>query len=199
MNRRIARTASLVNLAAVVCFALSMLLGFDFGSYFSSMFIAFSFVPMACAFAHFSGEKAKLAGLTAMGFSAVYAAIILLVYFAQLTTVRMDALTEQAAVLLDFQRFGLLFNYDLLGYGVMALSTFFAGLTIEAATLADRWLKGLLMAHGVFFVSCLLLPMLGVFKSDGEAWVGVAALTVWCLYFAPVDALSCLHFSRCRD
>ena len=129
MNRRIARTASLVNLTAVVCFALSMLLGFDFGSYFSSMFIAFSFVPMACAFAHFSGEKAKLAGLTAVGFSAVYAAVVLLIYFAQLTTVRMDALTEQAAVLLDFQRFGLLFNYDLLGYGLMALSTFFAGLT----------------------------------------------------------------------
>lgn len=198
MNRRIARTASLVNLTAVVCFALSMLLGFDFGSYFSSMFIAFSFVPMACAFAHFSGEKAKLAGLTAVAFSAVYAAVILLVYFAQLTTVRMDALTEQAAALLDFQRFGLLFNYDLLGYGLMALSTFFAGLTIEPATLADRWLKGLLMAHGVFFVSCLLLPMLGVFKSDGEAWVGVAALTFWCLYFAPVDALSFLHFSKCR-
>ncbi len=199
MNRRIAMAASLVNLTAVVCFALSMLLGFDFGSYFSSMFIAFSFVPMACAFAHFAGEKAKLAGLTAVGFSAVYAAIILLVYFAQLTTVRMDALTEQASALLDFQQFGLLFSYDLLGYGVMALSTFFAGLTIEAAAPADRWLKGLLLVHGVFFVSCLLLPMLGAFKPGGEVWIGVAALTIWCLYFAPVGALSCLHFSKCRD
>ena len=81
-----------------------MLLGFDNGSYFSSMFIAFSFVPMICGYAYFSEKNAKLAGYVSMAFAAIYTAIILLVYFAQLTTVRLNDLTQQAAVLLDFQQ-----------------------------------------------------------------------------------------------
>ena len=43
-------TASLVNAASVGLFALSMLTGSLFLSYLSSMFIAFSFVPMLGVF-----------------------------------------------------------------------------------------------------------------------------------------------------
>ena len=46
------------------------------------------------------------------------------------------------------------------------------------------------MIHGVFFVSCLIVLMLGVFKADGPKWVGVAVLEFWCLYFCPVGILS---------
>lgn len=60
MNRKIGVYGSAANLIAVVCFALSMLFGFDYGSYFSSMFIAFSFVPMMCAFAHFAPKGTEL-------------------------------------------------------------------------------------------------------------------------------------------
>lgn len=34
--------------------------------------------------------------------------------------------------IIDYQKIGLFFSYDLLGYGFMALSTFFAGLTMKA-------------------------------------------------------------------
>lgn len=197
MNRKIGMIGSAVNLAAVGGFALSMLWGFDAGSYFSSMFIAFSFVLMMCGFAHIAEGDVKLAGYVSVTFSAIYAAIILVVYFAQLTTVRLEELTQQAKTLLDFQQFGLMFNYDLLGYGIMALATFFAGLTIKPQKKADRWLKNLLLIHGVFFISCLIVPMLGLFKADGPAWVGVTALEFWCLYFCPISVLSLLHFARC--
>jgi hypothetical protein len=196
MNRKIGMFSSASNLLAVIGFAVSMLIGSDFGSYFSSMFIAFSFVPMMCAYAYFSKEKSKLAGVTAVGFAAMYAAIILLVYFAQLTTVRFGGLTEQAAVILDFKQFGLLFNYDLLGYALMALATFFAGLTLEAVSKADKWLKGLLLVHGIFFFSCLIVPMLGLFQADGEEGIGIALLEFWCVYFMPIGILSFLHFSK---
>lgn len=196
MNRKIASIASAVNVAAVIAFAICMPFAFNFGSYFSSMFIAFSFVPMMCAYAYFSKEETKLAGITAVGFSAIYAAFILLVYFAQLTTVRTVGLTQQAAAILDFQQFGLFFNYDLLGYALMALATFFAGLTVKVKSKADKWLKGLLLIHGVFFISCLVLPMFGIFTADGEAWVGVAVLEFWCAYFMPVGILSCRYFSK---
>lgn len=198
MNRKIGMYSSAVNLIAVICFAMSMLLGSNHGSYFSSMFIAFSFVPMMCAYAYFAEEKRKLAGYVSMIFAAMYATIILLVYFAQLTTVRLDDLTQQAALLLDFQRFGLLFNYDLLGYALMALSTFFAGLTVHSYTKADKWLKYLLLIHGVFFISCLIFPMLGLFREETPAWGGTAVLEFWCLYFCPVSILSFQRFSKCQ-
>lgn len=199
MNKRIGMYCSVVNFIAVICFAMSMLLGFDNGSYFSSMFIAFSFVPMICGYAYFSEKNAKLAGYVSVAFAAIYTAIILLVYFAQLTTVRLNDLTQQAAVLLDFQQCGLLFHYDLLGYAVMSLAAFFAGLTVKPQTKTDRWLKYLLMVHGVFFISCLIMPMLGIFKADSPAWIGVAVLEFWCFYFCPISILSFLHFSHCRE
>ena len=199
MNKKIGLYSSAVNIIAVICFALSMLFSFHFGSYFSSMFIAFSFVPMMCGYAYFCEEKAKLAGYVSVTFAAIYTAIILLVYFAQLTTVQLDDLTPQATAILDFQQCGLLFNYDLLGYAVMSLATFFAGLTVNPQTKIDRLLKYLLMVHGVFFISCLIVPMFGVFKADGPTWIGVAVLEFWCLYFCPIGILSLLHFSNCKE
>ena len=199
MNKKIVVYGSAVNFIAVVCFALSMLFGYDYASYFSSMFIAFSFVLMMCGYAYFAEKKVKLAGYVSVTFAVIYTTIILLVYFAQLTTVRLNDLTQQAAILLDFQQYGLLFNYDLLGYAVMSLATLFAGLTVLSQTKADRWLKYLLILHGVFFISCLIFPMLGLFKADSPAWIGVVVLEFWCIYFCPISILSYLHFSNCKE
>lgn len=199
MNKKIGVSSAVVNFIAVFCFALSMLFGYNYASYFSSMFIAFSFVPMMCGYAYFSEKGAKLAGYISVSFSVIYTAIILLVYFAQLTTVRQNELTQQAAILLDFQKCGLLFNYDLLGYAVMSLAAFFAGLTVTSQEKTDRWLKNLLMIHGVFFVSCLIAPMLGLFKADSPTWIGIAVLEFWCFYFCPIGILSYLHFSNCKE
>jgi len=175
-----------------------MLLGTNFGSYLVCMFIAFSFVPMMSAFCVYSKPERKVAGNTAMIFAGMYAVFILLVYYSQVTTVQIDTLTEQAAALLDFQNFGLMFSYDMLGYCLMAVSTFFAGLTIEVKTTSDKWLKWLLLVHGVFAISCFILPMAGLFtpNMEGAEWIGTAVLTFWCIYFIPVGILSFLHFKN---
>ena len=68
-----------------------------------------------------------------MVFSAVYCTIIMFVYFTQITTVANETLKEEAAKLIDFQKHGLIFNFDLLGYGMMALSTLFTGLSMKAS------------------------------------------------------------------
>lgn len=68
--------------------------------------------------------------LIPFNFGSYFICMILLVYFAQTTVVQQGNLNEQAMEILDFQRGGLIFNYDLLGYGIMALSTFFTGTTI---------------------------------------------------------------------
>lgn len=198
MNRKIGMLGALVNLVAVIAFAASMLMGSNLGSYYSSMFIAFSFVLMTCAYAYFSKDETKVAGITAVGFAAMYAVIISLVYFTQITTVQNDSLTQQAAKLLDYQQFGLFFNYDMLGYALMSLATLFVGLTVETKSTASKWLKGLLLVHGVFFVSCIIIPALGLFTTDmvGTEWIGIAILEFWCAYFIPVGILSLLYFSK---
>ena len=198
MNRKIGMVSSIVNLCAVISFGLCMLIGTNFGSYLVCMVIAFSFVPMMCAFGVYSRNEKKAAGYTAMVFAGMYAVFILQVYFAQVTTVRLDTLNGQAMQILDYQKFGLYFSYDLLGYGLMALATFFAGLTVEVRSKCDKWLKALLMIHGVFFVSCFIMPMLGLFTTDmqGGTWIGIAILEFWCVYFAPIGILSIIHFMR---
>ncbi|WP_394918629.1 hypothetical protein [uncultured Robinsoniella sp.] len=198
INKKIGMYSSAVNVVAVAGFALCMLLGKSYASYFICMFIAFSFVPMIAAYCFYSSEARKTAGFTAMLFAAAYMVIILVVYFAQLTAVADGGLNDQALGIIDFQSMGLFFSYDLLGYGLMALATFFAGLTMEATTKSDKWLKRLLLIHGIFFISCLLIPMSGVFQKDmpGGDFAGVAVLEFWCMYFIPVGVLSYLHFRR---
>jgi hypothetical protein len=198
MNGKIGVYASAINLCAIFMFAISMLLGSLFLSYLSSIFIAFSFVVMICTFAYSSEESSKVAGLCAVAFGTMYAICNSIVYFIQLTTVRNGNLTGQASSLLDFQQFGLMFNLDMLGYCLMALSTFFVGLTVAINSRADRWLKWLLIIHGVFAVSCFIMPMLGLFDAnmEGSGWIGTAVLEFWCVYFTPISILSILHFSK---
>lgn len=196
MNRRIGMAASVANAVFVVGFGAAMIVGVDFGSYFTSMFIALSFVVMMSAFCIYARADAKLAGFAAVTFAIMYATTNCIVYFTQITTVQAGGISEQAARLIDFKRFGLFFNLDMLGYALMALATFFAGLTIEIKSKSDKWLKLLLMIHGIFFVSCLALPLLGIFDPNmqGGDSVGTYILTFWCVYFVPIGVLSFIYF-----
>ena len=154
---------------------------------------------MAAGFHHESPEGQRVSSNIGMIFSAIYAVLIFLVYFAQTTTVRLENLNEQAANLLDYGQGGLLFNYDLLGYGMIALSTFFIGLSIKAESKPDKWLKYLMMIHGVFFISCFIMPMTGVFTNMGtgdNGSGGTIALLFWCAYFLPIGILSYRHFGK---
>ncbi len=197
MNRQIPRIGAAIVCAMVFLFAVCLIVDFSFGAYFVCMLLPLGYIMMAAGFQHEAEEDRKVAANVGLVFSAVYVTLILLVYFAQTTSVRLDGLGDGALRVLDFRRGGLLFNYDLLGYGMMALSTFFLGLSMRAENRSDLWLKRLLMLHGAFFVSCFVLPMTGLFRgmADGETSRGGAtALVIWCAYFLPVGLLAWRHF-----
>lgn len=197
MNRKIGMGSSVINGAMVAGFALAMAVGALFWSYLTSALIAFSFVGMACSFAALATPERRTAALCGMAFAAMYAAINLGVYFTQMTTVRLSSLTQQAAELLDFRHYGLAFSLDMLGYTLMSLATLFMGLSLAPRTRAERWLRGLLMVHGVFAVSCFLMPLLGVFQADlGMDWIGTVVLMFWCAYFLPIGVLSVGYFRK---
>ena len=199
MNKLISKTGAVIVSVTVFLFAVCMIVKFHFGSYLVCMFLPIGYIMMAAGFQHECCEERRVSANIGLVFSSIYAVLIFLVYFAQTTSVRLEDLNEQAARILDYQRGGLLFNYDLLGYGMMALSTFFIGLSIKADSSSDRWLKGLMMVHGIFFISCFILPMTGAFTgmAAGETGNGGAiALLLWCAFFFPIGVLAYKHFDK---
>lgn len=199
MNRSIPKIGAAIVTITVFLFAIFLITDFSFGSYFVCMFLPIGYIMTVSGFYNESREDRRVPAIIGLIFSAIYAVLIFLVYFAQTTSVRLDGLNEQAMKILDFKRCGLIFNYDLLGYGMMALSTFFIGMSVKADSKADKWLKCLMMIHGVFFISCFIMPMTGVFggKASGETDIGgTVALVIWCVYFLPIGVLSYRHFAK---
>ena len=199
LNKSIPKIGAAIVAISVFLFAVCMTVDYPFGSYLVCMFLPVGYIMMIAGFQQESSHERRVPANIGMIFSAIYAGLIFLVYFAQTTSVRQKDLTEQMIRLLDYQRGGLLFNYDLLGYGMMSLSTFFIGLSIEANSTVDKWLKYLLMVHGVFFIGCFIMPMTGVFTSmaSGESGKGgTIALLIWCVYFFPIGVLAYKHFTE---
>ena len=192
MNKMISKIGAAIVTVTVFLFAVCLAIDFTFGSYFVCMFLPMGYIMMAAGFHNECEQDRRAAATVGLAFSAIYAVLILLVYFAQTTTVRLESLTEQARSIIDFRRGGLIFNYDLLGYGMMALSTFFMGLSMKAESKPDKWLKALMMIHGIFFIGCFLMPMAGGETSKG----GVMALIAWCACFLPIGILSYIHFTK---
>jgi hypothetical protein len=198
MNRTIGKCAAWVNAAAVAGFAASMLIDSYFMSCLSSIFIALSYALLASAFAALAPADRQAAGRAAAVFAAMYAVLNASVYFIQLAAVEGRNLPDEIANLVDYRRFGMMFALDMLGYGLMAVSTFFAALSFRAGSRSDKWLKGLLLCHGGFAVPCLVMPMLGIFRADmpGGDLMGTLILEFWCALFLPIALLSARHFKK---
>lgn len=198
MNRNIGMISSATHLCSALGFVLCLIFGSSFGNYLFGILMALSFIPLICTFSIYSKSENRAASHIAMSFACIYAVLILLVYFANVTTVRLDSLNQQAFQIISTQEFGLFFNYDLLGYGMMSLSAFFAGLTIECCTKSSIWLKRLLLAHGLFFISSLVIPMLGLFSTDLQqsGTIGPMIQSFWCVCFSAIDLLSLIYFKK---
>ena len=198
MDHKIGMAGSFINALTVFLFAVFMLMHFTLGSFFICIILALSFCCMIGALASESREGTKAAGKIAMIFAAIYATLILIVYYTQCTTVANETLGGDAQRILDYRYLGLMFNLDILGYGIMALSTFFIGLTVNVRSKIDKALKVMLLLHGMFFPACLIMPMTGMFLGShgSTSSGGVIALEIWCAYFLPIGILAFLHFRR---
>lgn len=199
LNKMISKVGSAIVTVTVFLFAVFLIINFSMGSYFVCLILPIGFIMMTAGLHNECENDRKVAANTGLILASVYATFIMLVYYSQLTTVNNEQLNEQAAKLLEFNKYGLIFNYDLLGYGVMALSTFFTGLSMKPDNKTDKWLKALLMIHGIFYFSCTFMPMTGMFakmSSGGDGIGGRLALVAWCVFFLPIGILSFLHFKK---
>ena len=201
MNKKIGFIGAAINALTVLLFAVFMIFDFTVGSFFICILLALSYIIMIGGlFSGFSKEN-KAIGIIGITLGAIYATLIIIVYYTQCTTVLNESLSEEASHILDYRYLGLMFNLDILGYGIMALSTFFIGLALDAKNKIDKALKILLLVHGIFFLPCLIMPMTGMFvkTDDGSSIGGVIALEIWCLYFLPIGILSAIHFFKKED
>ena len=199
LNNTIAKIGSGIVTVTVFLFALFLIINYSMGSYFVCLILPLGFIMMTAGLHNECENDRKVAANIGLVLAAVYCTFIMLVYFTQLTTVNNEQLTEQAANLLEMGKCGLIFNFDLLGYGVMALSTFFTGLAMKSRNKVDKWLRALMMIHGLFYFSCTFMPMTGMFSkmsSGGNGLGGRLALVAWCAYFLPIGILSFLHFRK---
>ena len=198
MNRKIGMAGSLINALTVFLFAVFMLFDFTTGSFCVCIILSISFVCMVAALETECTEDRRAAGKAALAFAAIYAVLIMIVYYTQCTTVLNEQLGEEADKILNYKHLGLMFNLDILGYGIMAISTFFIGLTVQVKNKIDKALKILLIGHGLFFPGCLIMPMTGMFLGShgSTSKGGVIALEIWCLYFLPIGILAFLHFKN---
>ena len=108
MNRLIPRIGAAIVSVTVFLFAVCLIVDFTFGSYFVCMLLPMGYIMMAAGLHHESAPDWRVAANIGMAFSAVYATLILIVYFAQTTSVRLGGLDEQAMAILDFRRGGLI-------------------------------------------------------------------------------------------
>ena len=154
LNNGVSKVGSAIVTVTVFLFALFLIINIPMGYYFVCLILPIGFIMMTAGLQNECESDRKVAANIGLLLAAVYSTFIMLVYFTQLTTVNNEQLNEQATNLLEFGKFGLIFNFDLLGYGVMALSTFFTGLSMKAKNKKDKWLKALMMIHGLFYFSC---------------------------------------------
>lgn len=201
-NRTVGIIGSAVCGVSVLCFAIGMIAGIFVNTLFlccfASMFIAVGFILFMCCVSGTNKEDEKRAcGKTSLVCAAVYVTLIFIVYFAECTTVNLShELDENILLIIDYGHTGsLFFNYDLLGYGFMALSTFFAGFLVDKTEKYGKTLSLMLKIHGIFFPSCFFVPMFPLFVGgDGDTLTGTVLLLVWCAYFLPVCCLGIGYF-----
>lgn len=198
MNRTLGMYASATAAFCTVLFLIGLFLKHDTLNYASCLVLAWSYVLAACAFAAYADKDRKAVALGGVAIAVVYCVFTNLVYYTQLTTVKFEAADPVIMEALAFKSGYWLFGFDLMGYGLMALSTALIGLAFKPATRPDRILKGMLLAHGLFFPICVIGPMLNLFQPGADDGAGIMALQGWCLFFAPLMLLSVHHFYRLK-
>jgi hypothetical protein len=203
-NHQLGRLGAFTAGLATFSFALSMLIP-DKAisgplSCGTSLFIAIGYLCMTCGLAATCEHEQKGCAYASVAFAAVYAALISLVYYTQLTTVGQKAASAELLDALIYKPGSWMFNVDMLGYSMLSLSTVFAGLVITVKTKGEGWLQRLLLIHGIFAVTCLLFPVLGVFSQEAGATssdvFGVIVLEFWSVYFLPVTVLFARYMKR---
>ena len=160
--------------------------------------LAISFVVVVNSLYSIADPKHKLWGRLTVSFAIIYAVYICLVYYSQLTVVRLGLVPGDYLPLIEFTPGTWLFAVDMLGYTFLALSTLAASFLFRGKGLAGK-IRVLLIVHGALAIPVALFPALPLFGSAENVQSanlgGSFALLAWCVVFAPICFLLERYFS----
>lgn len=154
-----------------------------------SLLLGIAFVVLMVSVHHQARADKRVWSHVAVAFASMYATLICLVYFVQLTFVmpRLARGEVERIQLLVFEPFdSFLYAVDMLGYSLMSLATLFAAPAFEAQG-RERWLRASLIANGCL-IPFLALQMYYPWLIYGGA--------LWAITFPAVTGLLAAHFRR---
>ena len=97
LNQKLSKVGSAIVTVTVFLFAFFLIIDFSMGSYFVCLILPIGFIIMTAGLQGECEVDRKVAANVGLILAAVYGTFIMLVYFAQLTTVNNEQLNEQAA------------------------------------------------------------------------------------------------------
>ena len=116
-----------------------------------SIFLALAFVVLMVCVHYYVPEERRVWTLVGLAFAIIYAVLVSIVYFVQLTVVlpRMLAGEGESVGVLLFTSFdSFMYALDVLGYGLMSLATLFAAWGFEGSKL-ERAIRRAMITNGV--------------------------------------------------
>ncbi len=205
MNKKIGFISSIIITCMVAIFLICLIVSLIIKNAFTEnlsfgvcTILSWAWVAVTCVYSCYVKKEHSATAKIAIATAIIYSTLVSIVYFTQLTTVLYKSVDEKILQAFSFTVAGSwLFNIDLLGYGLLSISTFFVGLPLQPQNKIDKALKLLLMLHGMFFV-CMFVPILPL-PSTNQGIGGTIALICWCLFFLPICILSTLHFKNLKN
>lgn len=207
MNRKIGLVSSMFMAGSIIIFFISLGLALverktylDMISFGVCILLSWTYLISIIAYSHFCHRDKAVAAEVGKVFGVIYSIYVTLVYFTQLTVVKNGVLSREINHLFDYTLpDSWMFGINLIGYGIMALSTFFIGLSMLAIDFKGMLLKRLLLLHGVFAV-CVILPMTSLFlENSNHDITGTIVLMVWCVIFLPIALLFVDWFVKIKE
>lgn len=171
-------------------------------SYGVCILLSWSYIITVIGHSYLCSEDRKISIEAGKLLAVVYSVFVCIVYFSQLTVVRQNVLGADIINAFTFDYPGSwMFGLDIIGYGIMALSTFFVGLSINPQTKTEKFLRNNLLIHGLFVVA-MFMPMTSLFlgeTSSSGLSMGALALAIWCIIFIPIGICSFLRFKNSKN
>ncbi|WDV47846.1 hypothetical protein PV797_09175 [Clostridiaceae bacterium M8S5] len=204
MNKKIGIFSANILTLTIIIFFSTLLLSLinrtqmiDMLSYATCILLSWSYIIVTIVSSYLCGKKHKVASEVGKSFGIIYSVFVSLTYFTQLTIINNGTLSSELMNLFDYTNTGnWMFSINLIGYGIMAVSTYFVGVSIQPKNKCDSVLKLILQIHGIFVV-CIALPMTKLFVGDNDSQtIGTLALMAWCMMFIPIPLLFARRFKK---
>lgn len=161
-----------------------------------SMPLAMSYVLLALGNKYSHNDGNRIFADAAVVFAAIYCTCGWIVYYVQISFVRLARASPEALSVAQQPPPSAFFAIDMLAYTFLGISTVFLAMSIDAS----RLIKSLLLLNGVSSIggfSVPLMPFVYEQPADDDDYSDYAlVLLPWAALFITICVLLCLHFRR---